>query len=390
MTSNSNFEIASLQHQRTCVRCVMDTSDPQIAFDQDGVCNHCRNFFNVTSKNWFPNEQGSQRLKSILDRIKTNGKGKQYDCTLGLSGGADSCYLAIKAYEWGLRPLVIHVDTGWNSDMSVSNVERIVNHCGFELHTEVIDWEEMKDLQLAYLRSGVSNQDVPQDHAIFASIYKYSIHNGIRCILSGGNTASESIFPGAWHGNAMDAINLRAIHRQFGERPLRRFPLISFWKLYLLYPLILRMRPIRLLNYIPYSRNIAIKEMNALCGWKPYGHKHGESQFTRLFQNDFLPRKFGYDKRRPHFSSLIMSGQMTREEALKSLAEPLYAPQELMEDISYLCNKLDITQTEFHQFLSLTNRHYSEFPNWDRRYSRLKKIQALFERITSKRIRAYS
>ena len=368
----------------------MDTSDPQIAFDQNGVCNHCRNFVDVTSKNWFPNEQGQQRLKMILDRIKVDGKGKRYDCTLGLSGGVDSCYLAIKAHEWGLRPLVIHVDTGWNSDMSVSNVERIVNHCGFELHTEVIDWEEMKDLQLAYLRSGISNQDVPQDHAIFASIYNYSIRNGIRCILSGGNTATESIFPGAWHGNAMDAINLRAIHRQFGERSLRRFPMISFWKLYILYPLILRMRPIRLLNYIPYSRNSAIQEMNASCGWKPYGHKHGESQFTRLFQNDFLLRKFGYDKRRPHFSSLIVSGQMTREEALNSLAQPLYIPQELAEDISYVCNKLDITQTEFCQFLSLPNRHYSEFPNWDRRYSRLKKMQALIERVTGKRVRAYS
>lgn len=368
----------------------MDTSDPEISFDDNGLCNHCRVFFNVTSKNWFPNEQGDRQLKSILDRVKAKGKGKRYDCTLGLSGGADSCYLAIKAYEWGLRPLVIHVDTGWNSDMSMSNVERIVKHCGFELHTEVIDWEEMKDLQLAYLRSGISNQDVPQDHAIFASIYKYSIQNGIRCILSGGNTASESIFPRAWHGNAMDSINLKAIHGQFGERPLRRFPLISFWQLYILYPLILRMRPIRLLNYIPYSRDIAIKEMHAACGWKPYGRKHGESQFTRLFQNDFLPRKFGYDKRRPHFSSLIVSGQMTRDEALKSLSEALYSPQQLVEDISYLCNKLDITQSEFDKFLSLTNRHYSEFPNWDRRYGLLKETQALFERITGKRVGAYS
>ena len=373
-----------------CIHCVMDKSDSEIAFDQDGVCNHCRNFLNVTSKNWFPNEPGQQRLKSILDRIKSDGKGKQYDCTLGLSGGVDSSYLAIKAHEWGLRPLVIHVDTGWNSDMSMSNVERIVKHCGFELHTEVIDWEEMKDLQLAYLRSGISNQDVPQDHAIFASVYNYSIRNGIRCILSGGNTATESILPESWHGNAMDAINLRAIHRQFGERALRRFPIISFWKLYILYPLILRMRPIRLLNYIPYSRNSAIQEMNALCGWKPYGYKHGESQFTRLFQNDFLPRKFGYDKRRPHFSSLIVSGQMTRDEALESLAQPLYAPHELADDIAYLCSKLDITRTQFDQFLSLPNRHYSEFPNWDRRYIRLKKIQALVERITGKQVRAYS
>ena len=368
----------------------MDTSDPEISFDNSGLCNHCRNFLNVTSKNWCPNEPGQQRLKSILDRIKADGKEKQYDCTLGLSGGVDSSYLSIKAHEWGLRPLVIHVDTGWNSDMSMSNVERIVKYCGFELHTEVIDWEEMKDLQLAYLRSGISNQDVPQDHAIFASLYKYSIRNGIPCILSGGNTATESIFPKSWHGNAMDAINLCAIHRQFGERPLRRFPMVSFWRLYILYPLILRMRAIRLLDYIPYSRNSAIQEMNALFGWKPYGYKHGESQFTRLFQNDFLPRKFGFDKRRPHFSSLIVSGQMTRDEALESLAQPLYAQQELADDITYVCNKLDITRAQFDQLLSMPNRHYSEFPNWDQRYSCLKKIQAIVERITGKQVRPYS
>jgi len=376
---------------RVCLNCVMDTTDSKIVFDEKGVCDHCNTFHQNTLPNWHTDERGARVLNALVDKIKREGEGKDFDCIVGMSGGIDSSYLTYLAKEqFGLRPLVFHVDAGWNSQEAVNNIEKLVDGLGLDLYTEVIDWEEMKDLQLAYLRSGISNQDVPQDHAIFASVYNYSIRNGIRCILSGGNIATEGIFPRAWHGNAMDAINLRAIHRQFGERALRRFPIISFWRLYILYPLILRMRPIRLLNYIPYSRNSAIQEMNATCGWKPYGRKHGESQFTRLFQNDFLPRKFGYDKRRPHFSSLIVSGQMSRQEALNALAQPLYAPQELAEDIAYLCNKLGITRSEFDQFLSLPNRTYSEFPNWNRSYRRLKKIQALVERVTGKQFRAYS
>jgi len=284
----------------------------------------------------------------------------------------------------------VHVDTGWNSEASVSNVERIVNLCGFELHTEVIDWEEMRDLQLAYLRSGVSNQDVPQDHAIFASVYHFSIRNGIRCILSGGNIATEGVFPDSWHHSAMDSINLRAIHRRFGEQPLRRFPLIGFAKMYLWYPMVRCLRTIRPLNYMPYTRQSAIQEMAAACGWKPYGTKHGESQFTRLFQNDFLPRKFGFDKRRPHFSSLIVSGQMARDEALRALEQPLYGPRELEQDIAYLCTKLRIDRNVFEGFLSGPKRHYSEFANWDRRYRLLKKAQFFAECVTGRKQSVYS
>jgi len=181
---------------------------------------------------------GGAPLVSICEEIKAAGRASEYDCIIGLSGGVDSSYLALKVREQGLRPLVVHVDAGWNSELAVGNIEKVVRHCNYDLHTHVVDWEEMRDLQLAYLRSGVANQDVPQDHVFFASLYHFATRNRIRYILSGGNIATEGIFPKAWHGSAMDAINLRAIHRRFGERPLRHYRTISFFEHYILYPLV--------------------------------------------------------------------------------------------------------------------------------------------------------
>ena len=215
-----------------CTRCVMDTTDPKITFDAQGVCNHCHQFEEVTSKRWYPNAEGARLWAAHLDEIKAAGKGQEYDCIIGLSGGVDSSYLAIKAHEWGLRPLVMHVDAGWNSELAVANIEAIVKHCGYDLHTHVVDWEDMRDLHLAYLRAGVSNQDVAQDHAFFAGLYHFATRNKIRYVLSGGNLATESIFPTSWHGSAMDAINLRAIHKKYGERKFKNYQTISFFEYY--------------------------------------------------------------------------------------------------------------------------------------------------------------
>src|SRR5690606_18298634 len=201
-------------------------------FDDQGVCTHCREFDAVTSRNWFPNEEGARRWAAICAAISAGGSGREYDCIIGLSGGVASSYLALKVREKGLRPLVVHVDAGWNSELAVANIESVVRHCGYDLHTHVVDWEEMRDLHLAYLRAGVPNQDVPQDHVFFASLYHFATSNGIRYILSGGNIATEAIFPKAWHGAAMDAINLKAIHRKFGQRPLKTYSTISFFEYY--------------------------------------------------------------------------------------------------------------------------------------------------------------
>jgi len=368
----------------------MDTSDPEIVFNDEGVCNHCVDFDNLASQQWFPGEEGGRRWARMVDEIKLLGVGRDYDCILGLSGGVDSSYVAVKVKDWGLRPLVVHVDAGWNSELAVANIERIVKCCGYDLHTHVVDWEEMRDLHLAYLRSGIANQDVPQDHIFFASLYHFATKNDIRYILSGGNLATEGIFPGAWHGSAMDAINLRAIHRRFGERPLKRYKTISFFDYYLWYPFVKKMRTVRPLNYMPYVKAEALAELERTVGYKPYPRKHGESLFTKLFQNYYLPTKFGYDKRRPHLASLIVSGQMSREEALERLAEPLYDPQELEIDISYFCKKLRISRVQFDELMSAPSHHYTDFPTWEGRYNLLKKGQGIAERLLGKRLRVYS
>lgn len=374
-----------------CCCCVMDTSDPAISFDAEGVCNHCREFDTITRRNWFPNKEGTSRLKHIVERIKTDGKGQEYDCIIGLSGGVDSSYLALKVAEWGLRPLVVHVDAGWNSELAVANIEKIVKHCHFDLHTHVVDWEEMRDLHLAYLRSGYSNQDVPQDHVFFASLYHFATQNNIRYILSGGNIATEGIFATTWHGgSAMDAINLKAIHRQFGERPLRTYNTISFFEYYVWYPFIKKMRTVRPLNYMSYDKQAAIAELEAAIGWRSYGRKHGESLFTKVFQNDYLPRKFGYDKRLPHLSSLIVSGQMTREQALAKLAEPLYDADELEIDLNYFCKKLRISREQYEGFITGRRSEYADYPNWISRHRILKWMQAKVEGLLGRRVNVYS
>jgi len=379
-----------IKRYQICTRCVMDTTDPAITFDDVGVCNHCHTFDEVTSKGWFPNEEGKRRLQLIIEKIKSDGKGHPYDCILGLSGGVDSSYLALKVAEWDLRPLVVHVDAGWNSELAVANIEAIVKYCNYHLHTHVVDWGEMRDLQLAYLRAAVANQDVPQDHVFFASLYHFATQNKIRYILNGGNIATEGVFPSAWHGSAMDARNLRDIHRRFGTNHLKSYSIISFYQYYLWYPFIKGMRTVRPLNYMPYNKKNAMAELETNIGWRSYGRKHGESIFTKFFQSYYLPTKFGYDKRRPHLSSLIVSGQMTREEAISELMLPLYEQSELETDIAYFCKKLKISRTEFDDFMVAPIHHYTDFVNWGKWQKILKKSQSFFERMTGRRNNIYS
>ncbi len=277
---------------------------PSDRIRRNGVCNHCHTFDAVQSKQWFPGPEGESRLAEIVDRIKKDGEGKEYDCIIGLSGGVDSSYLALKLRTFGLRPLVVHVDAGWNTELAVRNIENIVKYCNYDLHTHVMDWEEMRDLQLAYLRAGVANQDVPQDHAFFASMYHFSVKNKIKYIISGGNISTEAVFPRAWHHSAMDAINLHDIHRRFGERKLEHYRTISFFQYYFGYPFIYGMKTILPLNYMPYTKSEALRELVEKVGYKPYQRKHGESVFTRFFQNHYLPVRFGYDKRKPHLRVL--------------------------------------------------------------------------------------
>jgi len=368
----------------------MDTSDVEIVFDESGRCHHCLDFARLAGTVWFPDASGERRLQLLLDRIQEAGRGKEYDCVLGLSGGIDSSYLALKAREWGLRPLVVHIDAGWNSELAVQNIERLVKHCDFELHTSVVNWMDMRELHLSYLRAGLANQDVPQDHAFFAGLYHFATENGVRYVLNGGNVATEGIFPKSWHGAAMDARNLLDVHRRFGTQPLVDYRVVSMSRYYFWYPVVRRMTPVRPLNYLPYSSDLATTELAATLGWRQYPRKHGESLFTKWFQNYYLPTRFGYDKRRPHFSSRIAAGTLSRSRACELLAEPLYDTAELRRDHEYVCRKLRIPADELADLMHRPLRDYTDFANWDRRYKLVKDAQAVFARATGHRATVYS
>ena len=290
----------------------------------------------------------------------------------------------------GLRPLVVHVDAGWNSELAVANIETVVKYCDFDLHTYVVNWEEMRDLQLAYLKSGIANQDAPQDHAFFSSLYHFSVKNGIKYVISGGNLATESIFPTSWHWSAMDADNLHAIHNKFGTKKLRNYKTIGFYELYLYYPFIKKMKTIRPLNFMPYIKSEALEELKEKVGYKEYARKHGESLFTKFFQNYWLPMKFGYDKRKPHLSSLIVSGQMTREEALIEAGRPLYDEKELKDDKEYIAKKLGVSDAEFEKILQVRPHDYSDFSNMAKKYKRIKKVQSFVSKLLGRNISNYS
>ena len=367
----------------------MDSSDPMISFQENGFCNYCNYFFEVSQNHWFPDSSGKEKLDSMIDNLKSSGKGKEYDAILGLSGGIDSSYLALKSKEWGLRLLVVHVDGGWNSESAVSNIEKLVDFCGYELFTRVIDWNEMRDLQLSYLKAGVSNQDVPQDHAYFAALYKFATKNKVPNILSGGNIATEGIATN-WMFDALDSANLNAIHKKFGTGHLRDFPRVSFFQRFIWYPLFHRLRVLRPLNFLPYTKSKALAELKSSVGWSDYGRKHGESHFTKFFQNHYLPERYGYDKRRPHLSSLVVSGQITREEALLKLEEPLYGDDELAKDLEYISSKLKISRQELGQLVKLPPCEHTAYASQAKLYRKLKFVQGLAERMMGKKIKVYS
>ena len=375
---------------QVCTRCVMDTTDPEITFDEQGVCNHCHEFDNVTSKRWFPNDEGKRQLEQIFNKIKHERKNYEYDCILGLSGGLDSSYLALMMKEYGMRPLVVHVDAGWNSELAVYNIEKVVKYCGYDLHTHVMNWPEVRDLQLAYLKAGIANQDVVQDHAFFSSLYHFAVSNKINYVISGGNIATESVFPKSWHHTAMDAINLKAIHQRHGKVPLKNYKVIGFLQYYLYYPFIKNMKVVLPLNYIPYSKELDLEELKEKVGYKPYGRKHGESRFTKFFQNYYLPKKFNIDKRKIHFSSMVLSGLMMREQALEELEWPLYDENELREDKHYIAKKLGISVEQLYDYVSSPGHDYSEYPNWDSRYAFMKRVQSIVSKVLGRNVKNYS
>ena len=341
----------------------MDTTDSAITFDAKGVCDHCQTFYTKIKPNWHTDERGRAELDKLVAKIKEAGEGNDFDCIIGVSGGIDSSYLTwLAKHEMGLRPLVFHVDAGWNSQEAVNNIEKLIEHLDLDLYTHVIDWEEMRDLQLAYFKSGVSHIDTPQDHAFFATMYKFATEHKVNYILTGANYSTECIRnPLEWMYYQSDSIQLRDIHNQFGTRPLEKFPTTSILRHKLYLPYIKGIKVVRPLNYLPYLKEEAIKLLSEEIGWQPYPQKHFESRFTRFYEGYWLPTKFGYDTRRVQFSSLIVTEQMTREEALEKLQEPAYDPEMIEHDFEYIATKLGITVEELRGYHEAPNKTFRDY-----------------------------
>lgn len=351
-----------------CNRCVMDTTDPGISFHKDGQCNHCLQYDQRTATHVHSGEEGYGLLEAIVRQIKGQGAGKTYDCVIGVSGGVDSTYVAWKVKQLGLRPLAVHLDNGWDSEIAVGNIKVALKHLGIDLHTEVLDWEEFKDIQRSFLLASTPDAEVPTDHAIFACLYHTATRLGVRHVITGTNIRTESHLPPAWSQGHFDYGYIKDVHRQFGTRPIRTFPHYSF------YQYLTRFRhshqTLDILDYLDYSKTEALKLLQAELGWRDYGGKHHESVYTRWYQGVYLPRKFGYDKRKSHLSSRICSGEFGRDFALTELSKPAYDPALQEQDHEYVAKKLNFSQTEFRTIMAAPPRSYLEFWSYEKRTSR--------------------
>jgi N-acetyl sugar amidotransferase len=357
----ADWSINGNRSYQQCSLSVMDTiADPNITFDSAGVCNYYHDYLIAERTRVFKGEEGKSKLSEIVETIKAEGKGKQYDCITGVSGGVDSTYLALQAKKLGLRPLIVHFDNGWNSELAIKNIENIINKLGFDLYTLVVDWEEFKDLQLAYLRASVVDIEAITDHAINGTIYRLANKYGLKYILSGNNIVTEHVLPSHWVFNKSDDLNIKDIHKKFGRRPLKTFPFFSF-KERRLYSNVKGMQTIPLLNYLPYNSFEAKETITQELGWRDYGGKHYESVFTKFYQGYILPVKFKIDKRKAHLSNLIFSGQLTKEQAIEMLGKPIYDADELRHDKTFVLKKLELDEEEFDKIMKMPRREHREF-----------------------------
>ena len=363
-----------------CTKCVMNTSASEIIFDEQGVCNFCHEYEEAKDTLWHRGEKGQRLLEQTLNRIKSEAKDKEYDCIIGLSGGVDSSYVAYLAKRvFNLRPLVVHVDTGWNSELAVKNIENIVRMLDIDLYTHVIDWEEMQDLQLAFFKSGIVYQDNPQDHAFVAVLRRIAKEKKIKYFITGANTATECILPKSWSYNNIDAKLIKSINKKFGKLKIKTFPFISFLDYYLFYPFFHKIQRVNILNMMEYNKDDAMKVLQDELNWKYYGGKHHESIFTKFFQIYYQPIRFGFEKRRAHLASLIVTKQMTREVALAELQKPSYTEKEIKEDKIYIAKKLGLSFTEFEQLMEIPPTYVTDFPNNSYWFKLIGKVKIFFK-----------
>lgn len=354
---NSDYKI--------CSKCILDTNDdPGLEFNESGICSYCLSYDKTANKNNLNlKEHNDEKLEHIIERIKREGINNEYDCILGVSGGVDSTYVAYKAKEFGLRPLVIHYDNGWNSELAVMNIENTVKKLDLDLYTYVNNWNEFKDIQLSFFKASVVDIELITDQAILAIVHKTARKYNIKYILSGSNIATEEILPSHWHHWKIDVLNILSIHKQFGKIKIKTYPILGFWE-HIYSTRILKIKNINILNYLNYSKDEAKEIIIRDLDWRDYGGKHYESIFTRFYQSYILPKKFKIDKRKAHLSTLICSGQISRESALIELQKPIYDPDKLQDDYEYVLKKLNLTEEEFQKLMELPIKKHLEYPSY--------------------------
>jgi aminotransferase len=358
-----------------CTRCVMDTSDPEIVFDRSGICSHCHRYDRDFQHSIVSGEKGTQWLAQMSERMRKECHHRPYDCAVGLSGGVDSSYLTCLADRLGLRVLAIHVDGGWNTELSANNIECIVKGLGIDLHTIVVDWEEMRDLQLSFFKASVPNCDIPQDHAFVAAIYREAQKKNIKYLLSGVNAATEFIRVN-WSHSFMDLLHIKAIQRRFGSVPLRHYPMLGRFHKQVI-DATGRLKTIMPLNYCDYNKIEAVRYMTERFGWRSYKNKHDESVLTKFLQDYYFPVKCGIDKRVIQYSDLIHAGSMTREDALKALEDRLWEKREIEADIDYVSRKLGVGPDEFRAILALPLHRHDEYPVINSQFAWMRKLRRI-------------
>lgn len=349
--------------QTICNKCIMDISDPNISFDDEGICNHCRSYDVMIKKNVLSGEAGKKKLTSIVNKIKADGINKEYDCIIGVSGGVDSSYVAYLTKKLHLRPLAVHLDNGWDTEISVRNIENLLDKLEIDLYTNVLDWDEFRDLQLAFLKASTPDSEIPSDHAIVASVYKKAKELGVRHIIMGYNTKTETHLPQSWSQGHFDWKYIKSIHSLFGTVPLRTFPHFTYFQWVRFQR---EFNRFLILNFVDYVKQDAIEILKDELNWTYYGGKHSESIYTRFYQGYILPRKFGFDKRKSHFSSLICSGEMRREDALAELKESPYPLEQIENDKKFVINKLDISEEEFEKIMNLSCKTFKDYPSYEK------------------------
>lgn len=347
-----------------CTRCILDTTVPGIEFDDEGVCSYCKQYDNQVQDMFHYDAAGQKTLEAVIAEIKRKGACRDYDCLIGVSGGVDSTYVAyLVKKRFGLRPLAVHLDNGWDSELAVANVERLLKQLDVDLFTYVLDWEEFKDLQLSFLKASIANAEIPTDHAITATLYRVAASNDISYVITGSNFVTEAIMPKTWMYDSTDWWLVESVHRKFGKTELTAFPHLSIWD-HFYYNFVKRIKFFRILNYVPYVKDEAKRMLADEMGWRDYGGKHYESIYTRFFQTHILPRKFGMDKRKPHLSALILSGQMTRDEALAEMEKLPCPSDQLEEDGEYVMKKLGLSHEEFGRIMAAPPQSYSDYRNY--------------------------